>query len=83
MLWSDIMNDCELIMTITAIACGIIKCCSEDDITILSVAFTQLGDTLATYLTQKELCEDKKKEADCSPKQLTDSNTTEAPKQLS
>ncbi|MDF2510291.1 MAG: hypothetical protein K0S04_157 [Herbinix sp.] len=69
------MNDCGLIMTITAIACGIIKCCSEDDITIMSAAFSQLGDTLATYLTQKELCESKQKDLDCSPnpKQLTDS----------
>ena len=68
------MNDCGLIMSITAIACGIIKCCSEDDITILSVAFSQLGDTLATYLTQKELCENKQSDAVGIPKQITDSN---------
>lgn len=69
------MNDCGLIMSITAIACGIIKCCSEDDLTILSVAFTQLGDTLATYLTQKELCENKQTDAVGIPRQITDSNT--------
>ncbi len=69
------MNDCGLIMSITAIACGIIKCCSEDDITILSVAFSQLGDTLATYLTQKELCENKQTDADGIPRQITDSNS--------
>ena len=69
------MNDCGLIMSITAIACGIIKCCSEDDISILSVAFSQLGDTLATYLTQKELCENKQMDAVGIPRQITDSNT--------
>lgn len=68
------MNDCGLIMSITAIACGIIKCCSEDDISILSVAFSQLGDTLATYLTQKELCENKQTDAVGIPRQITDSN---------
>jgi hypothetical protein len=62
------MKDCELIMTITAIACGIIKCCSDDDITIMSAAFSQLGDTLDTYLTQKELCESKQKNVDDGPK---------------
>ena len=71
------MNDCDLIVTITAIACGIIKCCSDDDISIMSAAFSQLGDTLATYLTQKELCENKQKNEDCTPKQLTDSKANE------
>ncbi|HHV13853.1 MAG TPA: hypothetical protein GXX75_26660 [Clostridiales bacterium] len=64
------MNDCELIMTITAIACGLIKCCPEEDLTIMAAAFTQLGDTLATYLTQKELCESKDKNAKTAPKLL-------------
>lgn len=64
------MNDCDLIMTITAIACGIIKCCSDDDITIMAAAFVQLGDTLATYLTQKELRESNQKDEVSVPPQL-------------
>jgi len=59
------MNDCELITFITAIACGITKCCSEDDISLLAVGFTQLGDTLATYLTQKEIREKNKNRNSC------------------
>jgi hypothetical protein len=51
------MDECELITLVTAIACTISKCCSDDDISILSVIFTQLGDTLTTVLTKRELCE--------------------------
>jgi len=51
------MEDCELVMIISSIACAISKCCSEDEVSILSVVFTQLGDTLATLLTQKEIRE--------------------------
>ena len=71
------MNDCDLILTITAIACGIINCCSDDDITIMSVAFSQLGDTLETYLTQKQLHEDKQNDIDFALKQLDDSKANE------
>ncbi len=51
------MNDCSLIFAITGIACGLINCCSDDELSIISAAATQLGDTLDTYLTQKEVCE--------------------------
>jgi hypothetical protein len=49
------MADCELMTIITAVACGITKCFSTDDISILAASFTQLGDTLATYLVQVEI----------------------------
>lgn len=62
------MADCELIALISAIACAIIKCNDEDTIIILAASFTQLGDTLATYLAQQGImekraqeCEDKNK----------------------
>lgn len=66
------MVGCELIATIKTVACGIIKCFSTDEISILAVSFNQLGDTLATYLTQVDLAnnqaaakeEEKSKEAD-------------------
>ena len=54
------MNNCDLITLIATIACAITKCCSEDEISILSVSLTQLGDTLATYLTQQEISEKRK-----------------------
>jgi hypothetical protein len=47
------MDDCELVAFITALACGISKCFSEEEIEILGPAFTQLGDTLATILVKK------------------------------
>ncbi len=53
------MEDCDLIVLITTIACAITKCCTEDEINLLAASFVQLGDTLATYLVQKEL-KDKK-----------------------
>jgi len=50
------MQSCELVASITAIACAISKCYSEDEITVMAAAFTQLGDTLTTILTQNESC---------------------------
>lgn len=55
------MNDCDLISLITALACTIIKCFSDDELELLAAALTQLGDTLATYLTQKSITESKNK----------------------
>ncbi len=49
------MAYCELIALITSIACGITKCFSDDEIALLAASFTQLGDTLATYLTQVQI----------------------------
>ncbi len=51
------MSECELIAFISTVACALSKCCSADELKILSVTFTQLGDTLATILTKRELCE--------------------------
>jgi hypothetical protein len=49
-----IMDECELIALVTAAACGISKCCSDNELAILSAVFTQLGDTLATVLACRE-----------------------------
>lgn len=56
------MDECCLITVISGIACAITKSCSDDDISILTAALTQLGDTLATYLTQKEIREKRQKD---------------------
>jgi hypothetical protein len=53
------MDECELIALVTAAACGISKSCSTDDITLMASVFSQLGDTLATVLTYRELKENK------------------------
>lgn len=51
------MHDCDLISFITAAACAIIKCFSDEELELMAAAFTQLGDTLATYLAQKSFRE--------------------------
>lgn len=49
------MNPCELVSVISSIACIIAKDKTIDELNILSVIFTQLGDTLATIATQKSI----------------------------
>lgn len=51
------MDECELVVLVSSIACTLSKCCSTDELTLLSAVFTQLGDSLATILTKRELCE--------------------------
>jgi len=52
------MNSCELVAYITAIACTISKCYSDEEIALMAAAFTQLGDTLTTILAQNEVCKE-------------------------
>ena len=66
------MLDCELITLISAIACAIIKCNDENTIAILGASFTQLGDTLATYLVQQEIAEKRAKECEDKNKEKQD-----------
>lgn len=57
------MVSCELVTTISLLACNIIKCLSEEEVSLLANVFNQLGDTLETLLAQQQLCqklEDKK-----------------------
>lgn len=53
------MQSCELVFTVSAAACSIAECCSEEEVELLAAVFTQLGDTLSTILTQKEICNKK------------------------
>ncbi|MFA9378896.1 MAG: DUF6774 domain-containing protein [Lachnotalea sp.] len=50
------MDECELITFISAIACTISKCYSEEELELLSALFTQLGDSLATILVRRDFC---------------------------
>lgn len=73
------MSDCSLITAVTGLACAIINNCSDDEIGLLSAVFSQLGDTLATYLTHKELCDSRKtsksnKESNSDDKKKDDSS---------
>lgn len=54
------MNSCELTAYITAIG-NVLACkLTEDELSLLSAALTQLGDTLATIVAQRSLCGNKK-----------------------
>lgn len=50
------MNSCELTASITALANALACNLTVDEINLLGVAFTQLGDTLLTIATQQSIC---------------------------
>lgn len=51
------MNACELTAAVTALANTLACGRSADEINLLGVLFTQLGDTLLTIGTVKEVCD--------------------------
>ncbi len=53
------MNPLELTSSITALANAIACRLSADQLNLLAVILTQLGDTLATIAAQRSFCEDK------------------------
>ena len=50
------MNACELTASITAIANPLAQNLTDDELNILGVALTQLGDTILTIATQRSIC---------------------------
>ena len=50
------MNSCELTATITAIANWLACQLSQEELELLGVSLTQLGDTLLTIVTQRSIC---------------------------
>ena len=50
------MNACELTASITAIANSLASQLTLDELNLLGVSLTQLGDTLLTIATQKSIC---------------------------
>lgn len=54
------MNSCELTASITAVANMLACKLSNDELLLLASAFVQLGDTLVTIATQRDICENKK-----------------------
>ena len=50
------MNACELTAAVTALANTIACGRSVDELNLLGVILTQLGDTLLTIVTQKSIC---------------------------
>ena len=50
------MNSCTLTASVTALANTLACSLSDDDLTLLGVILTQLGDTLLTLATQRSIC---------------------------
>ena len=50
------MNSCTLTASVTALANTLASHLTEDELNLLGVILTQLGDTLLTIATQRSLC---------------------------
>ena len=50
------MNACELTASITALANTLACNLTEDELNLLGVVLTQLGDTLLTIATHRSIC---------------------------
>lgn len=50
------MNACELTASITALANMLAKNFTDEELEILGVILTQLGDTLATIAAHRSIC---------------------------
>ena len=53
------LNSCELTASITALANAIACKMTDDELTLLGVTLTQLGDTILTIATQRSICKPK------------------------
>lgn len=53
------MNYCEIVPIISAAAVAISNSFTDSETAVLAAAFTQLGDSLATILAGRALCEEK------------------------
>ncbi|MHB8128621.1 MAG: DUF6774 domain-containing protein [Mobilitalea sp.] len=47
------MSSCEIVTLVNALACGIAKCISKDDLPLFIAILGQLGATLATITIQE------------------------------
>ena len=50
------MNACELTASVTAIANTLACRLTEDELNLLGVILTQLGDTILTIATHRSIC---------------------------
>ena len=51
------MNSCELTAAITALANGLARTMTTEELSLLAVTLTQLADTLSTIATHRSICE--------------------------
>ena len=50
------MNSCELTASVTTVANALACRLTDDELSLLGVTLTQLGDTLLTIATQRSIC---------------------------
>ena len=50
------MNGCMDLYLLSTIACDLAKCLTEDELTLLAVNLTTLGDMLAVLATKQAIC---------------------------
>ena len=50
------MNSCELTAAITALANTLARSLTTDELSLLGIVLTQLGDTLTTIAIHREVC---------------------------
>ena len=62
------MNPCELTVSITAAANALAAKLTDDQLELLGVTLTQLGDTLLTIVTARSICAEKETVKKCDTK---------------
>jgi len=53
------MNSCELVTLVSFLSCLISNSYEDEELAVLAAVFTQLGDSLATILANKDLLDKK------------------------
>ena len=53
------MNSCELVTLVSFLSCLISNSDDNEELAVLAAVFTQLGDSLATILANKDLLDKK------------------------
>lgn len=53
------MNSCELVTLVSFLSCLIADNYKDEELAVLAAIFTQLGDSLATILANKDLLDKK------------------------
>ncbi|WP_167957853.1 DUF6774 domain-containing protein [Anaerosporobacter faecicola] len=51
------MNSCNLVASLTGIACTLSQCLSEEELNLLSASLVQLGDTIVAILANESYLE--------------------------
>lgn len=50
------MNPCSNLYFLSAIACNLSECLSEEELTVLAADLVALGDMLEAVLARREMC---------------------------